>query len=217
MTSRMAIRPSSLADCLSQEICCPPNTSCHRSPQTSSRVLCCPHAFSCTNDNRSIAQCPAHAFECPVSVGGGCCPIGLRCASDQCFEYHYKTLAVLQPLPIQNNTSLVPQGFYGCIIPATVGFMQTPAPPSSVSTKRAVQTCTWQDCQPADVDQQSQDLQASNMHLGNSAAWRAKLGEIAVRSEAEENWDVAKGKRRLRRLGCVVMGLLVITVVMFVF
>ena len=207
----MVFCPLSLADYLPQEICCPPITTCHQSSQTSSHVLCCPYTFSCTND---IAQCPVHAFECPASVGGGCCAFGLRCASDQCFEYHYKTLAVLQPLPIQNIISLIPQGFYDCIIPAAV---RAPAPPSSLSPDRAVQTCSWQDCQSENVNQKNQDLPTSNIFLGDLDAWRAKLGEIAMRSQAEENWDVAQGKRRLRRLGCVVMGLVVITVVMFVF
>lgn len=40
---------------------------------------------------------------------------------------------------------------------------------------------------------------------------------IAVQSQAEENWDGRKRKRRLRGLGRLVIGLLVITVVMFVF
>lgn len=57
----------------------------------------------------------------------------------------------------------------------------------------------------------------SDRILGTPTAWRAKVGEIAVKSQAEENWDSKNGKRRLRRLGCVVMGLLLITVVMFVF
>ena len=48
-------------------------------------------------------------------------------------------------------------------------------------------------------------------------AWRAKIGEVAMRSQAEENWDGKNGNRRLRRLGCVVMGMLVITVIMLVF
>ena len=210
----MVFRPLCLADCLPQELCCPLNTTCHRSSQTTSRVLCCPHTFSCAND---IAQCPVHAFECPASVGGGCCAIGLRCASDQCFEYHYKTLAVLQPMPIQNSTSLIPQGFYDCILPDTAGPLQTPTPPRSLSTEKVVQTCAWQDCQPEIVNQKSQDLPTSNIFLGNSTTWRAKIGEIAVRSQAEEIWDIGKGKRGLRRLGCVVMGLLVMTVVMLVF
>lgn len=57
----------------------------------------------------------------------------------------------------------------------------------------------------------------SDKILGIPTAWRAKISEIAMKSQAEENWDGKSGKRRLRRLGCVVMGLSVITVVMFVF
>lgn len=127
-----------------------------------------------------------NTFECPATVGGGCCAIGLGCASDLCFEYHYNTLVVLQPLSIQNSTSSIPQGSYDCIIPAAVSDMQTSIPPS-------------------------------DRILDAPKAWRAKIGEVAMRSQAEENWDGKNGNRMLRRLGCVVMGLLVITVVMLVF
>lgn len=91
------------------EICCPPDTICRGSSQTSSHVFRCPNPFSCSDD---MAECPMHTFECPASVGGGCCATGLRCASDLCLEYHYKTLAVLQPLPIDDGRSLISQGFY---------------------------------------------------------------------------------------------------------
>ena len=201
-------------DCLLQEICCPPDTTCCGSLQTSSHVFCCPNAFSCSD---SMVQCPVHTFECPASVGGGCCAIGLRCASDLCFDYHYKTLAVFQPLPMHNSTYSISPDSYDCIIPTTMGLVQRSGSLSSVFTDGTGPTCASQKCQPENISQKGQDVLISDTSLGTSIAWGAKIGEIAVESQAEEKWDGKNAKRRLRRLGCVVMGLLVITVVMFVF
>ena len=120
---------------------------------------------------------------------------------------------VLQPLPIQNGTSSIPQGFYDCIIP---GLMRTSTPPSSLSTERILPICASQKCQPENVNQKNQDLPISDIIIKTSRLWRAKIGEIAVRSQAEENWDGKNRERRLRRLGCIVFGLVVVTVVMFV-
>lgn len=214
MTSRMVSHPLLLTDCLLQEICCPPDTTCRGSSQTSSHVFCCPNDFPCSDN---MGECPMNTFECPASVGGGCCAIGLRCASDLCFEYHYKMLAVFQPLPIPNSTPSIPQGLYDCIVPATIGPVQTSTLPSSLFTDRAIPICTSQNCPPENISQKGQDLPISDTILGNPTAWRAKIGEIAVKSQAEENWDGRDSKRRLRKLGCVAMGLLVITAVMFVF
>lgn len=209
----MVSYPLLLANCLLKEICCPSDTTCRGSSQTSSRVFCCPNTFSCSDN---MAECPVHKFECPASVGGGCCDIGLRCAIDLCLEYRYKTLAVFQQSSFHNSTSFISQG-YDCIIPATIGPVQASTLLSSLSSDRAVPTCASQNWQPENISQKGQDLPISDMILGTPTAWRAKIGEIAVKSQAEENWDGKNGKRRLRRLGCVVMGLLVITVVMFVF
>lgn len=196
------------------ETCCPPDTTCRGSSQTSSHVFCCPNAFSCSEN---MDQRPMHMLECPASVGGGCCATVLRCASDLCFEYHYKTSAVFQPFPIHNSTSPDSQGFYDGVSLATVGTLQKSFPPSSLSDDRTVPTYALQNCQPEDIGQKGQDLPISDKILGIPTAWRAKISEIAMKSQAEENWDGKSGKRRLRRLGCVVMGLSVITVVMFVF
>lgn len=196
------------------EICCPPDTTCRGSSQTSSHVFCCPNGSSCSD---AMAECPMHTIECPASVGGGCCAVGLRCASDLCLEFHYKTLAVFQPLPTHNRTPLISQGFYDCIIPATVGPVQTSILPSSLSTARVVPTYVSQNCQPKNIIQKGQDLPISDRILGTPTAWRAKFGEIAVRKRAEVNGDGENGVSRLQRLGCVIMGLLLMTVVMFVF
>lgn len=202
------------ADGFLQELCCPADTACRGSSQTSSHVICCPDAFSCSDN---VAAYPTHTFECPSSAGDGCCAIGLRCAFELCLEYHYKTLAVFQPLPNHYSTSFVSQGLYDCIMPASMNSVQTSIPPSSISADRVGRACASQNCRPENVGQKGQNLPISDRILGTPTAWRAKVGEIAVKSQAEENWDSKNGKRRLRRLGCVVMGLLLITVVMFVF
>lgn len=164
-----------------------------------------------------MSKCPRHAFECPASVIGGCCTIWLRYASDLYTEYHYTALAKLQPLPAENNTAFISQGFYDCIIPAIIGAVQTETPSCSVSTNRPLPICASRNCQPENVSQESQDLPISDTILGSPFTWRAKTDGIAVQSQAEENWDGRKRKRRLRGLGRLVIGLLVITVVMFVF
>lgn len=164
-----------------------------------------------------MGECPSHIFGCPAFVRGGWCPVGLRCVSDMCFEYHYKTLAVLQHLPIGNSTSFISKGSYDCLIPVTMIAMQTSNPPSSLSTDRASPTHASQNGQPKNLSQTSQALPISDKVIGISTAWKAKIGKIAAKSQADEDWDTKSGNRRLRRLGCVVMGFLVITVVMFVF
>ena len=214
MTSRMAFHPFLLTRCLLQEICCPPDTTCRGSSQTSSHVFCCPNAFSCSDN---MVECPMHTFECPASAGGGCCANGLHCASDLCFEYHYKTLAVFQPLPMHNSTYSISPEFYDGIIPIAMCLAQRPTSLTSLSTSGAGPVCALQNCQPKVIGQKGQDLPIGDRILEAPTAWRAKIGEIAVTSQAEEKWDGKNGNKRLRRLGCVVMGLLVITVVMFVF
>lgn len=206
--------PSLLTDCFLQEICCPSDSTCRGSLQTSNQVFCCPGSSSCSDNT---TKSPKHAFECPASVLGGCCAISLRCTSDLYIEYHHTTLVMLQPLPAENNTSFISQGFYGCIIPAIDGAMQAGIPSCSLSTGRALPTSASQNCQPENVSQEGQDPPISDTILDSPFTWRAKMGGDVVQSQAEENWDGKKGKRRLRGLGRLVIGLLVITVVMFVF
>ena len=77
--------------------------------------------------------------------------------------------------------------------------------------------CGSRYCLPESISHHSRDVPIDDRSLEASAAWGAKMGKIAIKSQADESWDGKKGKKRLRRLGCVVMGLVVITVVMFVF
>lgn len=164
-----------------------------------------------------MSKCPKHAFECPASVFDDYCAIGLRYASDLYIEYHYTTLTKLQALPAEDNGSFTSQDFYDCIIPVILWAMQLETPSCSLSTGRALPTCASQSCQPENESQEGQNHPISDTILGSPSTWRAKMGEIAVQSQAEENWDVKKRKRRLRGLGHLFIGLLAITVVMFVF
>ena len=195
-----------LTDFHLQEICCPPDTTCRGLSQTVSQVVCCPKAFPCSYN---MVGWPMHTLEGPISAGGGCCTTGL------CFEYNDETLVVFQTLPIHEGTIFNSQSFYNCSIPATMGPVQTFTLPSSLSTGRVVATGASQKCQPENINQK--ELRISDRTPGTQTAWRSKTDEIAVKSQAEENWDGKNGKRRLRRFGCVVMALVAITVVMFVF
>ena len=170
MTSRMVSHPLLLTDCQLQKIHCPPDTTCHGSSQTSSHVFSCPNDFPCSDN---MSECPMNTFECPASFCGGCCAVGLRCTSDLCFEYHYKTLAVFQTLPIPNSTSSIPQGLHDCIFPATIGPIQMSTLPRSLFTDRVIPTCTSQNCPPENISRKGQDLPISDRILGNSTAWRA--------------------------------------------
>ena len=163
-----------------------------------------------------MGESSKRTIERPACADGGCCAIGLRYASDLCFEYPYRTLAVLQPLPVPNSTSFISQGLYHCILPAIIGPMQTGTPPSSLSAVRATPTYASQNHQSENVSQKGEDLPISDTIVGTATIGGAKTDGIAVQSQAEEHWD-GKNRKRLRRLGCVVIGLLVITVIMFVF
>ena len=119
---------------------------------------------------------------------------------------------VFQPLPISNSTSPTHQGFYDGNILATKGSVQSSILPSSLSTDKVLPTYAFQNCHPENISQKPQDLPITDRFLGIPTAWRAKIGKIAVNSQAEENSDGTDRKRGLR----VVIGLSVITVVMFV-
>lgn len=163
-----------------------------------------------------MGESSKRTIERPACARGGCCAIGLRYAFDPCFEYPYRTLAVLQPLRVPNSTSFISQGLYHCIIPAITEPMQTGTLPSSLSAVSAAPIYASQNHQPENVSQKGEDLRLNDSILGTTTIGGAKTDEIAVQSQAEEHWD-GKNRKRLRRLGCVVMALLVITVVMFVF
>ena len=153
----------------------------------------------------------------PTNGGDGCCSIGLRCRFDLCLEYNDEMLAVFQLLHTHKGTSFNFQGFYSCSIPATTGPVETPTLPSSRSTGQVVPTCASHKCQPKDINQKNQGLRISHRIPGTQAARRPKIDEIAVKLQTEEDWEGKDRKRRLRRLRCVVMALVVKTVVMFVF
>ena len=182
-------------------------------------------AFMLSGDKQNRSSCsdgvtegPEYKFERPTSASGGLYAIGLRCASDLCTEYHFSALVVLQSLSAQNSISWTSQGFYHIVIPVfAVRHVQTGIARSSLSTDRALPTCTSQNCQLENVSEEGQDLPTSGTVLGNPTPWRAKIGERAMQSQAEEKWDGKDRKRKLRRLGRVLVGLLVITVFMWVF
>ena len=202
--------------CHLQEIFCPPETTCLGLSQTNSYVFCCPKAFSCYYN---MNEWPMRISEGPTSGGSGCCAIGLRCESDLCFEYVDEMLAVFQPQPlhIHKDTNFNSQGSYNCSILATIGPVKTSTLSSSLPTSQVEPKCASQKCKPEKINQKDQDLRIRDRRPETQTAWRSKIDEIVLRSQAEEDWDGKNGKRRLLRLGCVVMALVVIPVVMFVF
>ena len=164
-----------------------------------------------------MGECPKYTIECPTSARDGCRVIGLTYASDPRIEHGCSASAEFQALPAENSTSSISQGSYDCIILAFIRPVQTETLFNIISTDRALPTCASQCSQKENVSQEGQDLPLSDTKLGNPTAWRAKAAEIAVRNQAEENWDSKDRKRRLRRLGRLIIGLLVITLVMWVF
>ena len=207
--------PTASAYCHLQEIFCPPDTTCLGLSQTNSHVFCCPKAFSCYYN---MIEWPMHISEGHTSGGGGCCAIGLRCESDLCFDYNDEMLAVFQghPLHVHKGTSSNSKGFSKYTIPSTTGHMKTSILPNSLPNGQ-VGPCALQKCQPENINHNNQDLHISDRTRGTQTAWRSKVDEIVLKSQAEEDWDGKNGKRRLLRIGCVVVALAVITVVMFVF
>ena len=206
-----------LTNCLLQGICCAIKTTCHLSSQKSSHVLSYQCAFSCHDDGN---QYSLHTFASRNSFDFDHCDIYPSYGPDLYLKHCYKILAVLQSLPIQSHASSFPQVSYNCIILATIGLVRTSTPIGSTFTERVLPMCASQNCRQEDISHKGQNLSISNKILeapAASAALTASTHGIVVKSQAEENWEGKNGKRRLRRLGCVVMGLVVITVVMFVF
>ena len=217
MRSRIACQLSLLTNYFFEGTCWPPDTTLRGSLPTSSDVSYFSDGFSCSDDVGNMGGCFKHTIECPTSALGGCRVIDLISASDTCIEHDYLTSAGFQALPAGKSTSFISQGLYDYIILAFIGPVQKETLASIVSTDRALPTCASQCSQPENVSQEVQDLPISDTNLGDPAAWRAKVGEIAVRNQAEENCDGKERKRRLRRLGRLIIGLLVITLVMWVF
>ena len=217
MRSRMACQLSLLTNCFLEDICWTPDTTLRGSLPTSSDASYFSDGSSCSDDMRNMVEYSENTIECPTSARGGCRVISLTSASDPCIEHGYSTSAEFQALHAENSTSSISQGLYDCIILAFIGPVQIETPNSLVSTDGALPTCESQCSQPDNVSQEGQDLPISDANLGNPSARRAKVGEIAVRNQAEENWDSKERKRRLRRLGRLIISLLVITLVMWVF
>lgn len=46
------------------------------------------------------------------------------------------------------------------------------------------------------------------------AAWLRPIGESEAASQANEHWDINLGQKRDRRLPCLALGLMIITVIM---
>ncbi len=215
------------------ELCCPPNTACLRSSHTTSHMFCCPYGMSCGLN--SPAQCPVHTFECPHDLHGGCCAIGLRCASDLCLEYHYKTLAVFKPTPVIGDISSIlshasdragaatiatsffqplessDRAIAAATIPAQNVLLSES--PGSAAVKP---TWAWPNCQPGVPGYRAQNLPISDRILGTPTATRARIGEVAMESQADEGGESKSRQNRLKRLGCLLAGFVFITVVMLI-
>lgn len=207
--------PIASAYCHLQEMFCPPDTTCLGLGQTNTHVFCCAKAFSCCH---KLNEWPMHISEGPTSGSRGCCAIGLHCEFDLVFEHNDEMLAVFQGQPLHDHkgTSSNSNGFYNCTLPSTIGPVETSTLPSSIPTGQVVPTGASQKCQPESINHNDQDLRMSDRTRGTPTAWRSKIDEMILKSQAEEDWDGKNGKRRLLRLGRVVTALVVITVVMFV-
>ena len=75
---------------------------------------------------------------------------------------------------------------------------------------------TLTNCQPGVSEESPLNLPISDRILGTATAWRAKIGEIAVTSEADEGLDSKNSRKRLVRLICITTGMAFITVLMMV-
>ena len=161
---------------------------------------------------------PRDTFECPVSVDGGSWATGLGSTSTVCLEYLDNALVAFQP--IGNNRFPVPQGLCNCIVPSATGVVQMSTSADNLITDSVFRRCALKDYphgEQENVSQKNQRFSISDRVLENPTAWRAKIGDFAEKSQAEENWESMNRNKRLRRPRAVAMGLLLITVVMLAF
>ena len=161
---------------------------------------------------------PRNTFECPASVDGGAWATALRCTSTVCLEYHNNALVEFQP--IGSNRSTVPRGLCDRIIQSATGVVQMSNSADNLITYRVFLRCDLKSDphgEQENIGQKSRRLSISDRVLEGPTAWRAKIGEFAEKSQAEENWEGMNRLRKLRRPRTVAMGLLVITVVMLAF
>ena len=198
---------------LCQELCCLLDTTCRSSSHTPSHIFCCPHGFSCSSN--TPAQCPVHNFQCPASLSGGCCPIGLRCASSLCLDYQYKTLAMYEPLVVHEFTASTRSDNDDRTLEIATVAAQNPLPIPNSNTEAAAPTCAWPNCQPEIPEERPLNLPISDRILGTPTVWTAKTGEVAV-SQTDEGKDGKEGQKRLRRQACVWGAMALISVLMLV-
>lgn len=53
-------------------------------------------------------------------------------------------------------------------------------------------------------------------YLETRTTWSTPINEEEVANQSNEDWDVNAGQKRMRRLSCLVLGLMIITVIMLV-
>ncbi|KAK6517357.1 hypothetical protein TWF281_004013 [Arthrobotrys megalospora] len=86
------------------EICCPDiliispiqvsiESSCFKTGRSPLGVICCQNPIECERVEHHPDDYPSYQltcndgfYECPLELGGGCCPDGLSCAPDTCYE-----------------------------------------------------------------------------------------------------------------------------------
>ena len=161
---------------------------------------------------------PRDAFKYPISVDDGSWATGLGSTSTVCLEYLNNALVAFQS--IGNSRFTVPQGLCDCIVPSATGVVQMSTSADNLITDRVFLRCALKDYPHGaqeTVSQKNQRVSISDRVLRGPMAWRAKIGEFAEKSHAEENWESMNRNKRLRRPRAVAMGLLVITVVMLAF
>lgn len=76
--------------------------------------------------------------------------------------------------------------------------------------------CGGPNGQPGTPGYRPQNLPISDRILGTPTASRAKIGEIAMRSQADEGGESKSRKNRLKRLGCLLAGFVALTVIMLI-
>lgn len=204
--------PRKDSDPLLQEICCSPNTSRRSFSHTPSHMFCCPPNIDCSTS--APIFCRIHNFECRASVGHGCRSIDLPCISDLCLEYNHKTLALFASFPFTEKTSSSSFKAFDRTSEPTNESVYPNLPAGNPISGLADHTCEWPNFQPGISGKIVQGIQISKQILGTPTASRAKIGEVAIESQADEGWDGGQGYSKMQKLGCVVVILMLVTVVM---
>ena len=124
----------------------------------------------------------------------GCCPIGLRCTSSLCLEYHYKTLPVFHLLVYHTgvsrsivNSTITTNLQFDRTLPATIfpiSQVNVASPPSPLPPPR-----------PGDPRKSIEDLPISLRVLGTPTASAKKVGMVAVQNGSTR--EVKTGRERL--------------------